>query len=94
MWTGSDRLREWCRGVTGCGHYGGVEVLAGRFLFRPVDLDRSRLFYRMATNLAVSLRVRDVTAERGRSGLGIEVVGEPRCEPWGWIEMWIAGPGA
>lgn len=39
------------------------------------------------------IQVRDVHAEHRRlAGLGVPVVREPRQEPWGLVEMWIADP--
>lgn len=44
-------------------------------------------------NSALWLQVRDVGAEQQRLvELGVTVVREPRTEPWGLIEMWIADP--
>jgi predicted enzyme related to lactoylglutathione lyase len=44
-------------------------------------------------NTALWLQVRDVPAEQRRlAELGVAVVREPRTEPWGLIEMWIADP--
>lgn len=44
---------------------------------------------------AVSLwmQVRDVAAEHRRlSAAGVRVLREPRLEPWGLVEMWVADP--
>jgi catechol 2,3-dioxygenase-like lactoylglutathione lyase family enzyme len=39
------------------------------------------------------LQVRDVhTAARDLAEAGVPVVREPRTEPWGLVEMWIADP--
>lgn len=39
------------------------------------------------------LQVRDVRAEYERlSAAGVRAVREPRVEPWGLIEMWLADP--
>jgi predicted enzyme related to lactoylglutathione lyase len=44
-------------------------------------------------NTALWLQVRDVRAEQRRlAEVGVAVVREPRTEPWGLIEMWIADP--
>jgi predicted enzyme related to lactoylglutathione lyase len=113
----------------GGGSYGcRMEVLAGRVLLRPTDLDRTRAFYRDQLKLAVFrefatpdgmgtvffmgggylevsgrsagpapegvelwMQVRDVEAAR-RELDGVPVLREPRREPWGLIEMWIADP--
>ncbi|MFD1860700.1 VOC family protein [Aeromicrobium camelliae] len=108
-----------------------MEVLAGRVLVRPLDLERSQRFYRDVLGLAVYrefgppdhpgvvfvlgggflevsgsgrddapranvdlwLQVRDVRAEHARlRDLGVEVLREPREEPWGLTECWIADP--
>ncbi|RLV55790.1 VOC family protein [Aeromicrobium phragmitis] len=107
-----------------------MEVLAGRVLLHPLDLERSQRFYRDVLGLAVYrefgppdrpgvvfflgsgllevsgrgepagppnldlwLQVRDVRAEYARlRDLGVEVLREPRTEPWGLIESWIADP--
>ena len=46
-----------------------------------------------APNSALWVQVRDVAAEQRRLiGLGVDIVREPRTEPWGLIEMWIADP--
>ncbi len=43
--------------------------------------------------LRLWLQVRDVRAEYERlSAAGVEVLREPRTEPWGLIEMWLADP--
>lgn len=43
--------------------------------------------------LAIWLQVRDVHAEHRRLlDLGVPVIREPRQEPWGLVEMWIADP--
>ncbi len=42
---------------------------------------------------ALWLQVRDVAAERDRlAGHGVPIVREPRTEPWGLVEMWLADP--
>jgi catechol 2,3-dioxygenase-like lactoylglutathione lyase family enzyme len=39
------------------------------------------------------LQVRDVRAEHERlAAAGVHILREPRTEPWGLIEMWIADP--
>lgn len=44
-------------------------------------------------DLVLWLQVRDLTATaRELAGLGVPVVREPREEPWGLREMWIADP--
>jgi catechol 2,3-dioxygenase-like lactoylglutathione lyase family enzyme len=43
--------------------------------------------------LALWLQVRDVTAEIARlAAAGVPIVREPRQEPWGLVEGWIADP--
>lgn len=43
--------------------------------------------------LELWLQVRDVGSEHVRlAALGVPVLREPRLEPWGLIEMWIADP--
>ena len=100
-----------------------MEILAGRTLLRPVDMDASLAFYRDVLGLAIArefpggtvfflgggflelsgtaqaraddkirlwLQVRDlVAAHRELAG---HVVREPRREPWGLDEMWVADP--
>jgi catechol 2,3-dioxygenase-like lactoylglutathione lyase family enzyme len=100
-----------------------VEVLSGRVLLRPVDMQRSLAFYRDVLGLAIArefpggtvfflggghlelsgsadappgpavalwLQVRDLAAAARE--LADHVVREPRQEPWGLHEMWIADP--
>jgi catechol 2,3-dioxygenase-like lactoylglutathione lyase family enzyme len=100
-----------------------MEVLAGRVLLRPADMQRSLVFYRDVLGLAIArefpggtvfflgggflelsgsadtppgpavalwLQVRDLTAAHRE--LAAHVVREPRREPWGLHEMWIADP--
>lgn len=44
-------------------------------------------------NLDLWLQVRDVTAEHARLvEAGARVLREPRREPWGLVEMWVADP--
>lgn len=44
-------------------------------------------------NLDLWLQVRDVAAEHRRlQGLGVTILREPRTEPWGLVEMWVADP--
>ena len=44
-------------------------------------------------SLMIWIQVRDVHAEHERlSAVGVRVLREPRTEPWGLIEMWIADP--
>ncbi len=107
-----------------------TEILSSRILLRPVNLQRSREFYRDVLGLAIYrefgegpqrgtvfflgggllelsgqaeqpagdavglwLQVRDVDATREElAGRGVEVLREPRTEPWGLREMWIADP--
>jgi predicted enzyme related to lactoylglutathione lyase len=111
-------------------HEGGMEVLSSRVLLRPVDLERSRAFYRDALGLAIYrefgsgpergtvfflgggflevsgssaappgdavalwLQVRDLAAtSRELVSRGVPVLREPRREPWGLDEMWVADP--
>ena len=99
-----------------------MEILAGRVLLRPVDTERSLVFYRDVLGLAIArefpggtvfflgggflelsgrssggsaavelwLQVRDLDA--AARDLAGHVVREPRLEPWGLYEMWIADP--
>jgi catechol 2,3-dioxygenase-like lactoylglutathione lyase family enzyme len=100
-----------------------MEILAGRILLRPVDMQRSIGFYRDVLGLAIArefrggtvfflgggflelsgqadapagaavalwLQVRDLAA--AHRDLTAHVVREPRQEPWGLHEMWIADP--
>lgn len=44
-------------------------------------------------NLELWLQVRDVVAEHERlSALGVPILREPRTEPWGLVECWVADP--
>lgn len=44
-------------------------------------------------SVALWLQVRDVEAEHQRlSGAGVPILREPRQEPWGLVELWIADP--
>jgi predicted enzyme related to lactoylglutathione lyase len=39
------------------------------------------------------LQVRDVAAEHARlAAAGVPVLREPRLEPWGLVEAWVADP--
>jgi catechol 2,3-dioxygenase-like lactoylglutathione lyase family enzyme len=100
-----------------------MEILSGRVLLRPVDMQRSLAFYRDVLGLAIArefpggtvffigsgflelsgstdapagpavalwLQVRDI--EAAHRELTDHVVREPRQEPWGLHEMWIADP--
>jgi catechol 2,3-dioxygenase-like lactoylglutathione lyase family enzyme len=43
--------------------------------------------------LALWVQVRDVAAEIGRlTAAGVPVLREPRREPWGLVEAWVADP--
>ncbi len=43
--------------------------------------------------MEIWLQVRDLAAERERlASAGVPVLREPRREPWGLIEMWVADP--
>ena len=43
--------------------------------------------------LAIWIQVRDVHAEHQRLlGAGVPILREPRQEPWGLVEMWVADP--
>jgi catechol 2,3-dioxygenase-like lactoylglutathione lyase family enzyme len=45
------------------------------------------------TGVALWLQVRDVRAEHERlAAAGVPVLREPRTEPWGLVECWIADP--
>ena len=100
-----------------------MEILAGRVLLRPVDMDASLAFYRDVLGLAIArefpggtvfflgggflelsgtaearaddkirlwLQVRDLDVAHRE--LAAHVVREPRREPWGLDEMWVADP--
>jgi catechol 2,3-dioxygenase-like lactoylglutathione lyase family enzyme len=100
-----------------------MEILAGRVLLRPVDMESSLAFYRDVLGLAIArefpggtvfflgggylelsgqadgssngairlwLQVRDLDA--AHRDLAGHVVREPRQEPWGLLEMWVADP--
>lgn len=107
-----------------------MDVLAGRLLLRPTDLERTRAFYRDVLGLAIYrefgtgphrgtvfflgggylevsagspepptaatelwLQVRDLPATAGElAAHDVTVLREPRREPWGLDEMWIADP--
>ncbi len=46
-----------------------------------------------ASGVEIWLQVRDLAAERERlASAGVPVLREPRREPWGLIEMWVADP--
>ncbi|WP_375502568.1 VOC family protein [uncultured Jatrophihabitans sp.] len=46
-----------------------------------------------STDTALWLQVRDIRAEHDRLvGLDVSIVREPRTEPWGLVEMWLADP--
>ncbi len=46
-----------------------------------------------ARGVEIWLQVRDLAAEHQRlAAAGVRVLREPRREPWGLIEMWIADP--
>jgi catechol 2,3-dioxygenase-like lactoylglutathione lyase family enzyme len=46
-----------------------------------------------APGVALWLQVRDLAAARQELGeRGVGILGEPRREPWGLLEMWIADP--
>ena len=43
--------------------------------------------------MAIWIQVRDVEAEHQRLlAAGVSVIRDPRLEPWGLVEMWIADP--
>lgn len=47
----------------------------------------------VADSVALWLQVRDVAAEHRRlADAGVTILREPRQEPWGLVEMWIADP--
>lgn len=107
-----------------------MDVLAGRLLLRPTDLERTRAFYRDVLGLAIYrefgtgphrgtvfflgggylevsadspepptaatelwLQVRDLSATAAElAAHDVTVLREPRREPWGLDEMWIADP--
>jgi catechol 2,3-dioxygenase-like lactoylglutathione lyase family enzyme len=60
---------------------GGFLELSGRAAAPP------------APGVALWLQVRDLAATRqALDGRGVRIVREPRREPWGLLEMWIADP--
>ena len=60
---------------------GGFLELSGRAVEPP------------APGMALWLQVRDLAAARQELGeRGVRVLREPRREPWGLLEMWIADP--
>ncbi|MDI3387982.1 VOC family protein [Streptomyces sp. B-S-A8] len=67
---------------------GTVYFLGGGFLELSGRADRAP-----SPGIRLWLQVADVAAAHGelRAG-GVEVVREPRQEPWGLIEMWIKDP--
>lgn len=47
----------------------------------------------LGSAMAIWIQVRDVQAEHQRLlTAGVQVIREPRSEPWGLMEMWIADP--
>lgn len=47
----------------------------------------------LGSAMAIWIQVRDVQAEHQRFlTAGVPVIREPRSEPWGLMEMWIADP--
>ena len=47
----------------------------------------------LASALAIWIQVRNVEVEHRRlHAAGVPVIREPRLEPWGLVEMWIADP--
>jgi catechol 2,3-dioxygenase-like lactoylglutathione lyase family enzyme len=68
---------------------GTVFFLGGGFLEVSGHSDAAPV----AEGLAVWLQVRDLSTEHERlSAAGVPVLREPRQEPWGLHEMWIADP--
>jgi predicted enzyme related to lactoylglutathione lyase len=73
-------------------HDGGMEVLSSRVLLRPVDLERSRAFYRDALGLAI-YREFGSGPERGTvfflGGGFLEVSGRSGGPPGDAIALWL-----
>ena len=73
-------------------HDGGMEVLSSRVLLRPVDLERSRAFYRDALGLAI-YREFGSGPERGTvfflGGGFLEVSGRSGAPPGDAIALWL-----
>jgi hypothetical protein len=65
-----------------------VEVLSSRILLHPVDLGRSRHFYRDVLGLAVYREFGSLADPAA----GVRVLREPTVEPWGLTEVWIEDP--
>jgi catechol 2,3-dioxygenase-like lactoylglutathione lyase family enzyme len=59
---------------------GGFLELSGRAAAPP------------AHSMALWLQVRELAAVRELGGRGVRILREPRREPWGLLEMWIADP--
>jgi catechol 2,3-dioxygenase-like lactoylglutathione lyase family enzyme len=69
-------------------HRGVVFFLGGGYLEVSGSSDAAA-----SPSVALWLQVRDVHAEHDRlRGSGVRVLREPRVEPWGLVEMWIADP--
>lgn len=69
-------------------HRGVVYVLGGGGL-----LEVSGRSDEPPRGLALWVQVRDVRAEHERlAAVGARVLREPRVEPWGLVEMWVADP--
>ncbi|MBN3931364.1 VOC family protein [Streptomyces verrucosisporus] len=95
--TDPDRSRAFYGGALGLAVYrefgtgperGTVYFLGGGFL--EVS-GRSEI--PPAPGLRLWLQVADVSeARRELTGRGVEVLREPRREPWGLVEMWISDP--
>jgi predicted enzyme related to lactoylglutathione lyase len=73
-------------------HDGGMEVLSSRVLLRPVDLERSRAFYRDALGLAI-YREFGSGPERGTvfflGGGFLELSGRSGAPPGDAIALWL-----
>jgi predicted enzyme related to lactoylglutathione lyase len=69
-------------------HRGVVFFLGGGFLEVSGSAEPGPV-----PSVALWLQVRDVHAEHERLlARGVEIVREPRQEPWGLVEMWLADP--
>jgi hypothetical protein len=82
-----------------------MEVLSGRIILRPVDLERSLRFYggyleitgRAASvdvdKVSLWLQVPDLAEAHQRlSAADVDITDPPERKPWGLLEMWIRDP--
>lgn len=67
--------------------------MSPRRLLRPTDLASGWATEPPGDAIALWIQVRDIRAEHRRlADAGVMVLREPRREPWGLEEMWIADP--